>query len=122
MYKQEVLLPCMPVLICAEHNTKRALRSRKGFAFPPFLIIEQGETLQEWSGVSRQEVAVLKMAICIVKLLDGLHSRGKVHRNIHPGHIVKVMPAGEWRLQGLGDAAVIGERLCTLLSCIPFCH
>lgn len=111
LHEQEALQPCMPALFSIEYNAKRALRSKKGFVYPHFIMLEHGEPLGEWLKVRRPEVGVLRMAICVLNLLDGMHSRGMVHGSIHPGHIVRVLHAGQWRLLGLGDASAIGTVL-----------
>jgi hypothetical protein len=47
-YRDPVLRQCLPLLEYASENTDGAVRSKRGFVLPPFLVIERGMTLTEW--------------------------------------------------------------------------
>jgi hypothetical protein len=47
-YRDPVLKLCLPDLIHASANADGAVRSARGFVFPPFLVIERGMPLADW--------------------------------------------------------------------------
>ena len=57
LYRDPVLKRVLPDLIRAHDNADGAVRSRSGFVFPPFFVLERGMTLSEWSAQERGTVS-----------------------------------------------------------------
>ena len=49
---------CLPNLVYASTNADGAVRSARGFVFPPFLVIERGMPLKDWMLQSRNAMEV----------------------------------------------------------------
>ena len=57
-YRDPVLKQVLPDLVYASVNTDGAVRSMRGFAFPPFLVIERGMPLSTWMLQRRKPMEV----------------------------------------------------------------
>ena len=53
LYRDPALRPILPRIWYASANIDGAVRSRSGYAFPPFFVLERGMTLREWCGRER---------------------------------------------------------------------
>lgn len=50
LYTASQLRSIMPATLAVEENTSGECRTPYGYAFPPFVIIERGQSLDEWAG------------------------------------------------------------------------
>ena len=82
LYREPALARIMPDLLHADHNASRAVCSRSGYIFPPFLVIERGTTLRAWLDEDRNFLEIITMVEALARLLDGLHRAGYVHRDM----------------------------------------
>ena len=69
------------------------MRSRSGFVFPPFLVLERGMTLQHWAEQARGFGEVVSMVERLASLLEVLHASGRVHRDMKPGALLAWLAA-----------------------------
>ena len=79
-YNDAVLNKVMPQLVTASDNSTGAHRSRSGYVFPPFFVLERGLTLRDWGANQRGFFEVTGMLEAVAKMLDVLHCAGRVHR------------------------------------------
>ena len=82
LYRDPALACIMPDLLHADNNNAGTVRSRSGYAFPPFLVIERGTTLLTWLAEQRNFFEVSTMVEALARLLDSLHAAGYVHRDV----------------------------------------
>ena len=85
LYQEPVLRQILPKLLDATDNASGDVRSRSGFVFPPFLVLERGMTLQHWAEQARGFGEVVSMVERLASLLEVLHASGRVHRDMKPG-------------------------------------
>ena len=79
-YQDPLLAQCLPQLRFATDNADGAVRSARGFVFPPLLAIERGLPLAEWVAEERSAMQVTVMLEELSGLLAVLHAAGRVHR------------------------------------------
>jgi serine/threonine protein kinase len=107
LYQDPVLKRVLPQLLRASSNAGGAVRSRSGFVFPPYLVLERGGTLQQWKPEERSFFEIVSM---VAALLNTLHASGRVHRDLKPDNVLHLLPSTQWRLLDLGIVANIGAR------------
>ena len=108
LYRKPELASVMPDLLQAHDNAAGAVRSRSGYAFPPFLVLERGTTLKKWLDEERNFFEVITMVEALARLLGSLHAAGYVHRDVKPENIVLLMQSTKWRMLDLGICARVG--------------
>jgi serine/threonine protein kinase len=111
LYRMPALAIIMPPLFHADDNAAGAVRSRSGYTFPPFLVLERGTTLRQWLQEDRNFFEVTTMVEALARLLDSLHAAGYVHRDVKPDNVVLLMQSTKWRMLDLGICARIGVQL-----------
>lgn len=112
-YEREVFRACLPRLDYNTPNADRACTSQSGFVFPPFIVLDRGNTLYWWLQRPRSAGAVLVMAGEVLELLCKLHASGHVHRDIKPANLLFVHNSASWRLLDFGIVARAGAFLRT---------
>ena len=128
LYSRPKLAHVLPALVQAVPNHDQTVRSRSGYAFPPFIVMDRGVTLHAWKETHRRFPAVLGMALELAELLATLHEAGQVHRDLKPANVLLSMHTQEWRLLDLGSAATIGARIhpaglaCVYADVLPHCQ
>lgn len=113
LYRTPELVSVMPDLLQVHDNAGGAVRSRSGYTFPPFLVLERGTTLRTWMAEERSFFDTLSMVEAVTRLLATLHAAGYVHRDVKPDNIVLLLQSTKWRMLDLGICARIGA----LYSC-----
>ena len=121
-----------PDVYAGSANADGAARSRNGYAFPPFLVMERGMTLAEWAARRRTLLETLAMCRDCATLLATLHAAGRVHRDLKPDHVLLTLQTQRWRIidfsrAGLKGACARAARACGLgaaalhaaLRCLP---
>jgi len=89
LYSNADLARIMPRCYAWHDNVDRALRSQGGCVYPPFLIIERGESLDEFAArVEHEEITVMQALVLIVKRVMVLHGLSIVHRDLKPSNIL----------------------------------
>jgi serine/threonine protein kinase len=112
--------------VCA--NTDDVLRSPSGFAFPPHIVIERGEPLDEWikrmvrraNGGEIPLVAIFQALINIAERLLLLHKAGYVHCDIKPSNVLWLADMHAWTLIDFGSTCKAGMALHSIW--ILGCH
>jgi serine/threonine protein kinase len=107
LYRTPALARIMPDLLHADDNASGAVRSRSGYVFPPFFVLERGTTLRTWLQEERS-FDVSAMVEALAQLLARLHAAGYVHRDVKPANVVLLMQSTKWRMLDLGICARIG--------------
>jgi Protein kinase domain len=87
-----------------------------GEGFPPFIILERGEPLDEWSDRMRRLTSdgmldllkVYQALASIARRLLMLHDVGFVHRDLKPSNVLWVTCTHEWTLIDFGSSAQAG--------------
>ena len=120
-----------------EATADSLLLDRSGNQLPPFLVMEKGESLIDWSKRNRSDVfqavavrprslpslfcqvcslcidahrfAMLQVLAHVAMRLKDLHNAGFVHRDIKPGNIMLLHRKNRWTLIDFGCVAPIGE-------------
>ena len=82
VYRDRVLSSTLPAVLYATDNSDCRFRSRSGFVFPPFLVVERGITLGHWATERRSVFDVIAMVENVASLVDSLHQAGYVHRDL----------------------------------------
>jgi hypothetical protein len=123
MYTHPVLRETLPSLLYAYSNADGSLRSRSGFVFPPFLVLERGVTLKAWRNAgARSFFEAAAMVESVAALLATLHGAGYVHRDLKPDNVLHLLHSGAWRLLDLGIVARAGGPLPPLFCLRPCRH
>jgi hypothetical protein len=122
-FQREAALYADPVLrammaatraVCA--NADGALRSPGGFVFPPHIVIERGEPLDEWvkrmvrraNGGDIPLVAIFQALINIAERLLLLHQAGYVHCDLKPSNVLWLADMHAWTLIDFGSTCKAG--------------
>ena len=109
LYSDPVLSKALPTVRFSSDNRDCSARSRSGFVFPPFIVLERGVTLAKWAAERQRTAAsVVLMMEEVGKLLAGLHDAGLVHRDIKPGNTLYLLRSTTWRLLDVGIVAKAG--------------
>ena len=109
LYCDPVLSKALPTVRFSSDNRDCAARSRSGFVFPPFIVLERGVTLSNWARKQqRSSFSVALMVEELGKLLAGLHDAGLVHRDIKPDNALYLLNSTTWRLLDVGIVAKAG--------------
>lgn len=111
LYQDPVLREVLPKIIHASENLSGAERSRSGYVFPPFMVLERGITLAAWvTERSRNFFEVSTMLESVCAMLSTLHASGRVHRDLKPDNVLYLLQTTEWRLLDLGIVADSGAQ------------
>ena len=112
----EACLPCSHVFklqVEAEYNPEQEnteLLDARGTPLPPFLVMEKGESLSDWTARSHpdlfQGIAVL---VHVATRLRDMHAAGYVHRDVKPGNIMLLPRKNSWTVIDFGCTARTGE-------------
>ena len=54
----------MPATLTVEDNASGECRAPSGYVFPPFVIIERGESLEEWARTCDETDFVTILQVC----------------------------------------------------------
>ena len=111
LLRHSLTLSCIPEVFDASDNAGGSVRSRSGFVFPPYVVMERGTTLAEWLQTARAFPAVMHMFHDLAKGLTCLHSAGFVHRDLKPDNVLWMLQTQVWKLIDFGIAATAGALL-----------
>ena len=64
LYNEVQLKPVMPATLAAEDNTSGTISTPYGYTFPPFVIIECGQSLDEWSRDNANKDFITVFQVC----------------------------------------------------------
>eukprot|EP00892_Ulva_mutabilis_P000505 jgi/Ulvmu1/10455/UM063_0010.1 len=111
LYQDAQLKSMMPATLAIEENTSGECQTPYGYKFPPFVIIECGQSLDEWArdNTNSDFITIFQALSHSVRALRKLHSTGYAHRDIKPGNILRRPKQHDWTLIDFGCAAQIGS-------------
>eukprot|EP00892_Ulva_mutabilis_P002846 jgi/Ulvmu1/12562/UM091_0003.1 len=111
LYESRVLGALLPKIedVYDPADTPARFRDRHGQPLPPCMVMERGESLNEWSRRAKPDVfqAVAVLAHVATRLRD-MHQAGYVHRDIKPSNIMLLPRENRWTVIDFGSAAQIG--------------
>jgi Phosphotransferase enzyme family len=118
LYADPVLRAMMPATRHVDDNADSGLMSLGGYAYPPHIVIERGEPLDEWMKrmLRRNDsgklplVAIFQALINIAERLLLLHRAGYVHGDIKPSNVLWLADMHAWTLIDFGSAVKPGVR------------
>jgi hypothetical protein len=115
---------CASLLICSpdamRHMHACILRAslqgvavtEEGWRFPPFIVVERGESLDEWQARIQPDFpTTLQVLSHLVERVSTLHALGVVHRDLKPGNVLWRPRQHSWTLIDFGCAATISMLL-----------
>eukprot|EP00892_Ulva_mutabilis_P002841 jgi/Ulvmu1/12558/UM090_0045.1 len=110
LYTESQLKAMMPAILAVEDNTSGKAKTPYGYVFPPFVIIERGQSLDEWArdNANKDFITIFQAVSHAVRALKGLHEFGYAHRDIKPGNILRRPKQHDWTLLDFGCTARIG--------------
>jgi serine/threonine protein kinase len=118
LYNNEALEGILPAVVKISTNDDREACTSWGYTFPPFIIVERGESLNEWcSRVQPDFATTLFVLLHVAKRLHKLHAAGLCHRDLKPANILWLPLTKCWTLIDFGCTAPIGAlAACCLRS------
>eukprot|EP00892_Ulva_mutabilis_P009361 jgi/Ulvmu1/6798/UM309_0002.1 len=109
LYSNPTLRAMMPAVSAVQDNSDGRVQDSTGFAFPPFIVVERGESLDEWVHRVAPDFVTSMFVLChVTKRLQLLHSAGLCHRDLKPANILWRPTANAWTLIDFGCAESIG--------------
>eukprot|EP00892_Ulva_mutabilis_P005656 jgi/Ulvmu1/3462/UM016_0082.1 len=109
LYTQSALRAMMPATLAIDDNATGDAATPYGYKFPPFVIIECGQSLDEWARRNRADfITIFQSLSHAVRALTRLHSCGYAHRDVKPGNILRRPNQHDWTLIDFGCTAQIG--------------
>eukprot|EP00892_Ulva_mutabilis_P008436 jgi/Ulvmu1/5965/UM026_0088.1 len=112
LYGVPELRSIMPAKLAEAGNSDGAERNSRGYPWPPCIIIEKGESLQEWKACTKPAFTTIVDALCLIAgTLVQLHSNGWVHRDLKPGNVLRLPVRHSWTLMDFGLAARTGATV-----------
>ena len=85
LYQNAALTAVLPAVLRISSNGDEAASSSRGDTFPPFIIVQRGESLNEWcSRVQPNFATTLFVLLHVAQRLHRLHAAGLCHRDLKP--------------------------------------
>jgi hypothetical protein len=83
LYQNSALAGILPAVAHISTNDDGAAATSWGYAFPPHIVVERGESLNEWcSRVQPNFATTLFVLMHVAKRLAQLHGAGLCHRDL----------------------------------------
>ena len=83
LYANPALEGILPKVYCISANQDGAAKTSWSYVFPPYIIVERGESLNEWcSRVSPNFATTLFVLLHVAERLQQLHASGLCHRDL----------------------------------------
>eukprot|EP00892_Ulva_mutabilis_P007594 jgi/Ulvmu1/5206/UM216_0001.1 len=118
LYTESQLKTMMPATLAVEDNAAGNIRTPYDYVFPPFVVIECGQSLDEWArdNANKDFITIFQALSHAVRALRRLHDFGYAHRDIKPGNILRRPKQHDWTLIDFGCTAQIGSTAILSLS------
>eukprot|EP00892_Ulva_mutabilis_P000987 jgi/Ulvmu1/1088/UM106_0004.1 len=99
-----------PVAAICDAGTP-GLRDPEGEPLPPCIVMERGESLQDWSERAVPDLFTsLAVLSNISKRLADMHEAGYAHRDLKPANIMWLSCQSRWTIINFGGVERIGQR------------
>jgi serine/threonine protein kinase len=86
--------------------------THSGCEWPPCIIIERGESLDEWVlRIKPDFPTILQVLVHLTERMQTLHAAGYVHRDLKPANCLWRPEQHSWTLIDFGCTARIGATL-----------
>eukprot|EP00892_Ulva_mutabilis_P005985 jgi/Ulvmu1/3759/UM175_0006.1 len=111
LYAESQLKSMMPATLAIEDNAAGDTCTPYGYKFPPFVIIECGQSLDEWArdNANKDFITIFQALSHAVRALRRLHDFGYAHRDVKPGNILRRPKQHDWTLIDFGCTSRIGS-------------
>eukprot|EP00892_Ulva_mutabilis_P005772 jgi/Ulvmu1/3567/UM167_0001.1 len=111
LYTESQLKAMMPATLAVLDNANGDIQTPYGYVFPPFVIIECGQSLDEWArdNANKDFITIFQALSHAVRALRKLHDFGYAHRDVKPGNILRRPKQHDWTLIDFGCTALIGS-------------
>jgi eukaryotic-like serine/threonine-protein kinase len=89
--------------------------TEEGWRFPPFIVVERGESLNEWQARIRPDPPTTLQVLChVIQRVKTMHELGMVHRDLKPANVLWRPLQHSWTLIDFGCAAEAGAPLACM--------
>ncbi|NJR43204.1 MAG: phosphotransferase [Akkermansiaceae bacterium] len=87
--------------------------TEEGWRYPPFIVVERGESLDEWRARIQPDFpTTLQVLSHVTERVRTLHHLGMIHRDLKPANVLWRPQEHCWTLIDFGCAALIGAHCC----------
>ena len=112
LYRRPELDRILPQRFERFDNAAGSLRAPNGYAYPPLLVIERGESLHEFGRrVAHDPITLVQALMHVSDRVQRLHALGIVHRDLKPGNVLRMPESHSWSVIDFGCAAQDGAAL-----------
>ena len=83
--------------------------TEEGWRYPPFIVVERGESLDEWQARIQPDFPTIVQVLShVTERVKTMHGLGLVHRDLKPGNVLWRPGQHSWTLIDFGCAANAG--------------
>eukprot|EP00892_Ulva_mutabilis_P006547 jgi/Ulvmu1/4264/UM194_0004.1 len=107
----DVVVKFLPQVEAVCDEGADGLVDARGRPLPPCIVMEKGESLQDWSNRAEPDLfTALAVLSNISKRLADMHAAGYVHRDLKPANVMWLPRQNRWTIIDFGCVACIGAQ------------